>query len=135
LVDTPIWSFAYRRSKRTRREQLIVDELGELIAQQRAWIIGPVRQEVLSGFNESRQFIELRAVLRAFADVAIETIDYELAAELHNRCRRRGIQGSSTDLLLCAMALRRDFEVFTTDRDFAQYRRHVDVKIYRPTVS
>jgi predicted nucleic acid-binding protein len=134
LVDTPIWSYAYRRTKRTRREKTAVDALGDLIAQQQAWLIGPVRQEILCGFNEGRQFVELRAVLRAFTDLEIETTDYELGAELHNLCRRKGVQGSSTDLLLCAMAIRRDASVFTTDDDFTHYKRHTGVKLYTTVV-
>jgi predicted nucleic acid-binding protein len=132
LIDTPIWSYAYRRTLRTRREQSAVDTLGKLIADQQAWLIGPVRQEILCGFNEARQFVELRAVLRAFTDLVIETPDYEFGAELHNLCRHKGVQGSSTDLLLCAMAVRRDASVFTTDNDFSHYKRITGVKLYKP---
>jgi predicted nucleic acid-binding protein len=132
LIDTPVWSYAYRRKERTRREQRVVDELGELIERQQAWLIGPVRQEVLSGFAQPRQFVELRAVLRAFWDVEIATPDYELAAELHNLCRRKGVQGSSTDFLLCAVAIRRDAAVFTTDDDFARYAMHTNVQLHVP---
>ena len=32
-------------------------------------------------------------------------MDYELGAELHNTCRRKGVQGSSTDFLICAMSV------------------------------
>jgi predicted nucleic acid-binding protein len=133
FVDTPIWSYAYRRKKLTRVERLAVDALGNLIARQQAWLIGPVRQEILTGFNEVGQFAEIRAVLRAFADVEIESVDFELGAELHNLCRRRGVQGSSTDFLICAMAVRREASVFTTDGDFTHYARCTGVKLYRAT--
>lgn len=71
-------------------------------------------------------------MLRAFLDLEIETTDYEFGAELHNLCRRKGVQGSSTDLLLCAMAIRRDASVFTTDDDFLNYKRYIGVKLYAP---
>jgi predicted nucleic acid-binding protein len=132
LVDTPIWSYAYRRAKLGPQEHALVITLGGLIAHQEAWLIGPVRQEVLSGFNVPRQFIELRAVLRAFEDLDLATEDYELAAEFHNACQRKGVQGSSTDFVLCAVAVRRDAAVFTTDLDFRQYARHTGVQLYDP---
>jgi predicted nucleic acid-binding protein len=132
LVDTPIWSYAYRRRKRNQQQQRFVDVFGDLIRRQEAWLIGPVRQEVLSGFSETRQFIELRALLRAFVDIELETADFEFAAELHNVCRRKGVQGSSTDLLLCAVALRRDAAVFTSDVDFRHYGRYTGVRLHSP---
>jgi len=57
--------------------------------------------------------------------------DYELAAQFNNACWSRGIQGSNSDFLICAVAAKRDLSVFTTDRDFKAYekvlglRRHV----------
>jgi hypothetical protein len=132
LVDTPIWSYAYRRRARSRREQALVDALGALIERQEVWMVGSVRQELLSGFNQPRQFVEMRAVLRAFPDVETVTEDFELAAEFSNVCRRKGVQGSSTDLLLCAVAARRDASVFTTDADFRHYSRLTCVQLYTP---
>src|SRR5262245_51405008 len=104
LVDTPIWSLAYRRTLRIVDRWTIA--LVDLINQERAVLIGPVRQEVLSGLRESAQFERLRRILRAFPDLPIEEADYEEAAIFYNRCRTRGIQGSSTDFLICAVAAR-----------------------------
>jgi predicted nucleic acid-binding protein len=132
LVDTPIWSYAYRRNKVTSRERQLVIALGGLISRHEAWLVGPVRQEVLTGFNHPRQFTEIRAVLRAFPDVDIETYDFELAAEFHNVCRRKGTQGSSTDFLICAVAVRRDAAVFTNDADFRHYAKWIGVQLYDP---
>jgi predicted nucleic acid-binding protein len=104
--------------------------LSDLIRLQEAWLIGPVRQEVLSGFPDPRQFIELRATLRAFHDVEITTADHEFAAEPHNLCRRRGIQGSPADFLICAIALRHDASIFTTDRDFKRYAKFTGTRLH-----
>lgn len=50
LVDTPVWSLALRRRKPLPpADRRVVDEFHELIAEQRVGIIGPIRQEVLSG--------------------------------------------------------------------------------------
>ncbi|MEA3545424.1 MAG: PIN domain nuclease, partial [Thermodesulfobacteriota bacterium] len=57
LVDTPIWSYALR-SKRAGYEQQ-VREFETLIADQRVLLIGPIRQEVLSGYSEEKKFDKL----------------------------------------------------------------------------
>jgi predicted nucleic acid-binding protein len=101
-----------------------------LIREGRARIIGPIRQELLSGVKTIVQFENLRQHLRGFDDVEMETADFELAAELNNRCRRRGVQGSSTDFLICAVAIRRQFSVLTTDGGFASFARVIPFRLH-----
>jgi hypothetical protein len=60
-------------------------------------MIGPVRQELLSGIKNQVQFQKLRNHLRDFPDLAITNSDYESAAVFFNLCRGKGIQGSNTD--------------------------------------
>ena len=47
--------------------------------------------------------------------------DFERAAEYFNTCRAKGLQGSNTDFLLCAVAERHRFPILTTDDDFTGY--------------
>jgi predicted nucleic acid-binding protein len=54
-----------------------------------------------------------------------------LAARFFSQCRRRGVQGSNTDFLICATAARRKAHVFSTDRDFAAFERMLDVKLHQ----
>jgi len=131
LVDTPVWSFAYRRAKRSHREQQAVEEWSELVRREQAALIGPVRQEVLSSIASAKQCELVRTSLRGFEDLSLLTADYERAAELHNFCRRKGIQGSPTDFLICAVALRYDAPVFTMDRDFNSYAEHAGIRLHR----
>jgi predicted nucleic acid-binding protein len=128
LVDTPIWSLALRRSRQASSPEAV--ELGELVRDGRAAIIGPIRQELLSGIKSRLQFEQLRAHLRGFPDLELTSDDFELAAEFYNRCRARGVQGSNTDFLICAVASRRRQSVFTTDRDFAQFGRLIPVVLH-----
>jgi predicted nucleic acid-binding protein len=93
-------------------------------------MIGPVRQELLSGIKEKAQFELLREHLKAFPDLELETSDYEAAAVAFNRCRERGVQGSNTDFLICAAAARRDFAIFTTDGDFQHYAPVLRLKLH-----
>jgi predicted nucleic acid-binding protein len=56
--------------------------------------------------------------------------DYEEAAQMHNRCRGKGIAGSAIDLLICSLAYRRNWQIFTTDRDFGRYASVLAVKLH-----
>ena len=130
LVDTPVWSFAYRRARRSVREQAIVAELVALIQREEAVLVGAIRQEVLSGINDAKRFEDVRQTLRGFVELSATTADYELAAALNNLCRVNGIQGSSTDYLICAIAIRYDAAIFTTDGDFARYAKLTAIRLH-----
>ena len=81
-------------------------------------MIGPVRQELLSGIRDPAQFRKLRDHLRAFPDLPLATADFEYAAELFNLCRAKGVQGSNTDFLIGAIAVNHQLAILTTDKDF-----------------
>ena len=130
LVDTTVWSVALRRRSRTAAEDALVRELDELVRGGRAVLAGPVRQEVLSGIHDAAHFETVKRHLEPFEDLAIERADWEAAAALSNKCRRRGIQGSHIDFLLCAVSLRHDAPVFTTDLDFTRYHQHLGLRLH-----
>jgi len=132
LVDTPVWSLALRRKPGdlNEREQALIRALAELVREGRVTMMGVVRQELLSGIREEERFRKLRDSLRAFEDAVLEAQDYEEAARMHNACRARGIAGSAIDFLICAVAHRRNWQIFTTDRDFEGYRRVLGNKLY-----
>jgi predicted nucleic acid-binding protein len=130
LVDTSVWSLALRRAKRV--DDTTTHELGELIQEGRVVLMGAVRQELLSGIKVKAQFELLREHLHAFPDLELDEADYEEAAGAFNRCRGRGIQGSNTDFLICAAAARRELAIYTTDRDFQQYAKVLDLELHRP---
>jgi len=132
LVDTPIWSLALRRRVRSENAAT-TSELAALVEDGRVAIIGPIRQELLSGIREHAQFDRLREHLRAFSDIEITGDDYEEAASFYNRCRAKGIQGSNTDFLICAIAVRNDYSIFTTDDDFMNYARVLPIVLHEPT--
>lgn len=128
LVDTSVWSLALRRAKRV--DDRTVKELTELIREGRVIMIGPVRQELLSGIKMKTQFELLREHLQAFPDLDLESADYEGAAAAFNLCRERGIQGSNTDFLICSAALRRELAIYTTDKDFLQYAKVLELELH-----
>ena len=134
LVDTTVWSLALRRRRASPapKHKAAVTELRELVREMRTRMIGPIRQEILSGIPSASQFRKLRDDLRAFPDLPLETDDYEAAAEFYTLCRRRGVQGSHIDFLICAAAKRRDLAIFTLDKDFNRYSKLLAFELHFP---
>ncbi len=130
IVDTCIWSLALRRT--TVVENPYVEELRDLIEEIRVQLIGPIRQELLSGIKSKKQFNTLKLHLEAFADIELESKDYELAAEYFNAARKKGIQGSNTDFLICAISFRRKIPILTTDKDFTNFQSVFPVSLHVP---
>jgi predicted nucleic acid-binding protein len=104
--------------------------LGDLIRDNRARVIGPIRQELLSSIREPAQYARLRNYFRSFPDESLDTTDYEQAAQCSNQCRTRGITGSPVDFLICAVALARKWQILTTDADFKTYAKAIPIKMY-----
>lgn len=131
LVDTCVWSLALRRSPADldAAGRRIVALLGELVTESRVVLIGPVRQEILSGVREKRVFERLREHLSAFEEEPIGTGEYEEAARCANLCRAEGIAGSGVDFLICAIALSRKLAILTTDGDFEKFARVLPITV------
>ena len=129
IVDTCIWSLALRG--KTPRNQKVGAELTSLIQENRAKLIGLIRQEILSGYSDFARYEKLRNKLRAFPNEQAIDVDYESAAEYSNMCRRKGIQGSHTDFLICAVAVRRKLSIFTTDKDFSHFAEHLPIVLHQ----
>lgn len=130
IVDTSVWSLALRRPDGPVSPR--VGQLTELIQRGQVVMVGPVRQELLSGIRQGAQFARLRDRLRAFPDVLTEIADVEEAARMSNTCRAAGVQGSAVDFLICAVAARRRLAILTDDRDFDRYAMHVSVALVGP---
>ena len=117
LIDSSIWSQVLRRKKNIdfeTRKTLI-----NLIEEGRSQIIGPIRQEILSGIKEETQFDKIKDTLAAFENHNIDPIVYEIAAKFNNICRSNGIQGSHTDYLICAVGHYYNMKIYTSDNALA----------------
>lgn len=126
LVDTCVWSKALRYKA---SDKDITNKLNELITNGNLVIIGPIRQELLSGISETAQFNKLKERLSPFEDIPLKSEHFLKAAEFCNICRKKGIQGSSIDFLICAVASLDKFVVFTTDKDFEHYAEYLPIKL------
>lgn len=129
LVDTSVWSLAFRKKRPDSNDKKLIEYLTFLIRKRYTVMIGPIRQEILSGISDENTFRKLKEALKAFPDFEITTDDYEQAAAYYNICRSNGIQGSHTDYLICSVAHNNDFLIFTLDKDFKNYRNYIDIEL------
>lgn len=136
LVDTSVWSLALRRKSGdlNPQEHRLTEHLADLIRHDQVVVIGPIRQELLSGIRSTVTFERLKRRLRDYDDEALTPADYESAAAFGNTCRTAGISGSAIDFLMCAAADRRGLAIFTTDRDFSRYAAAIPVKLHEVNV-
>jgi len=130
VVDTSVWSLAFRRQQPNVSTHVAV--LTELIKQGRVCLTPSIRQELLSGIRDTNQFQLLRLRMRCFPHESLDIEDHELAAEYFNTCMKAGIQGSSTDFLICAFASRRNYQILTTDQDFKNFQKHIPISLLLP---
>ena len=132
LVDTSVWSLALRRKTRSKLsiEQVKqVRALERFIAEAQVALLGVVRQEILSGIKDRNQFLRLRTFLQGFPDVPLGGADYERAAEMSNTCRSHGIAGHAIDFLICSVAENRGWTIYSLDRDFEMYSKHLGLRL------
>ncbi len=133
LVDTSVWSLALRRDPRDlnpEQERVVTEWLG-LVRDGWARLIGPIRQEILSGVRHRPQFAALEGRLSAFPDAPVEAVDYVEAARLFNLCRESGVTGTLVDLLICAVACRAGWSIFSIDNDFKRYAKLLPIRLHR----
>jgi predicted nucleic acid-binding protein len=119
LADTCIWSLFLRRRRATALsadEQIHRKSLADAIQDGQIVMVGPIRQEVLSGIKDLTQFERLRSALAAFPDEPLTTFHYEQAARLFNVCRSRGVECGPTDILICAAAAEMQWGILTCDQ-------------------
>jgi len=133
LIDTSVWSQALRRQSSeslSTAQERVINVLKELIHDSRIAMLGPVRQELLSGVKTQKQFEALQQILSVFSDETLLKGDYEQAAKNFNQCRQGGVKGSNTDFLMCAVSMSRGWPIYSLNKDFLQYQKHLALKLY-----
>jgi predicted nucleic acid-binding protein len=132
LVDTSVWSLAFRRDADSSAPQVAVLRAalggGESIV-----TTGLILQELLQGFTGPRARKELVQRFAALPLLAPDRQDYIDAADLRNLCRRAGVQIGTIDALLAQLCIRYDLALLTTDRDFTLTAKHCALRVWKPS--
>jgi predicted nucleic acid-binding protein len=128
--DTSALSQFLRRSPDTQNDVALKVE--KLIDSNELALFGIVRQELLSGIKLPAHFERIDLTTQALPLFFADDEDHTTAARFVNTCRAKGIQGSPVDFLICAMAVKRKFRIYTTDPDFELYEPIIPIELYRP---
>lgn len=130
LVDTSVWSLAFRRDQastapqvRALRNALEGDEI--------VVTTGLVLQELLQGFTGPRARKDLIERFAALPLVGPDRQDHIDAADLRNACRRAGVQLGTIDALLAQLCIRHELTLLTTDKDFADAASHCRLRLWK----
>jgi predicted nucleic acid-binding protein len=129
FVDTSVWSLALRRDQPAGR-----GEVGVLIrAVERGETLlttGLVLQELLQGFARPKSRSHIVERFSALPLVVPDRDDHIDAAELRNRCRRKGVQIGTIDALLAQLCIRHGLTMLTADQDFTLLAEHSRLKVW-----
>jgi predicted nucleic acid-binding protein len=129
LIDTNIWSTFFRRNK--PEDQKLRANLEMLMQENRISMIGPIRQEILTGIRDYNKYLILKDYLQAFEDEPVTTEDYEYAAKIANECMKNGIAISAIDAIIVAVIVLHGFEIYSNDHDFIRYKLIVQFLQYQ----
>ena len=131
LVDTSVWSLAFRRDADSNAPQVVALRTA-LGGADTVVTTGLVLQELLQGFTGPRAHREIVARFAALALVIPDRDDHIGAADLRNRCRRAGVQVGTIDALLARLCIRHELQLLTTDHDFTLAARHCPLQVWKP---
>ena len=132
LVDTSVWSLAFRRDAPADGPE--VKALREALEGTEVVVTtGLVLQELLQGFSGPKAASAIVERFSALALVQPEREDYIAAAEVRNTCRRAGIQIGTVDALIAQLCIGNDLTLLTTDRDFTHAAKHCKLKVWSPS--
>ena len=131
LVDTSIWSVAFRRRKAGEEFSKEVESLKSLLkSNHNIGVPGAVLQELLSGLREESQFERLSRLMDGFPLILATEEDHIRAAKISNICRKNGVAAKTVDCLLAAMAIERNAQLFTSDKDFGYIAEHTSLELF-----
>jgi predicted nucleic acid-binding protein len=127
FVDTSVWSLAFRRDAPSEAPE--VEALVRAIGSGEPILTtGLVLQELLQGFSGPKARSQ---ILERFAEIPLlrpERDDHIAAAELRNRCRRKGIQIGTVDALLAQLCIRHELTMLSADADFKRVARASELR-------
>ena len=131
LVDTSVWSLAFRRDLPSRAPE--VEELSRIVEiGEQIFTTGLILQELLQGFAGPRARQQIIDRLSAMPLILPDRHDHIEAAELRNVCRRGGIQIRTIDALLAQLCIRHDLTMLAADHDFQSIARKCPLKLWKP---
>ena len=132
LVDTSVWSLAFRRDAEGAEPE--VQALNDaLLGAHVVVTTGLVLQELLQGFSGPKAGAQIIERFAALPLLQPDREDHVAAAELRNTCRRAGVQVGTVDAVLAQLCIRHELVLLTTDKGFTLAAKHCPLRVWSPT--
>ena len=129
FVDTTVWSLALRRDVVVEAPE--VRMLKEALTEGSQIVTtGLVLQELLQGFTVPKAKADIIDRFAAIPLIAPDRADHIAAAELRNTCRRAGVQVGTVDAILAQLCIRHKLSLLSTDNDFRNMARYIELKVW-----
>lgn len=132
LVDTSVWSLAFRRDAQSHAPQVEVLR-SALGGGEPVVTTGLILQELLQGFLGPRARSDIVNRFAALPLIVPERMDYIDAADLRNSCRRSGVQLGTIDALLAQLSIRHKMLLLTADNDFTLAAAYCALRVWTPS--
>lgn len=130
FVDTSVWSLAFRRDAPVEGPE-VAFLARALESGDQVFTTGLILQELLQGFAGPRARDLLLKRFSALPLLVPDRDDHVHAADLRNRCRRKGVQIGTMDALLAYLCIRHDLLMLSTDADFGRVARDHPLRLWR----
>lgn len=115
IVDTCVWIEFFRKPE----SDLTVYLKGQL-RERRVTMVGMVLAEILQGIKVQKEARLVKESLKKLPYLEMTRDIWEKAGEISASLRRKGITIPLSDLIISALAISVDYEVFTIDPHFEQ---------------
>ena len=130
LVDTSVWSLAFRRGQPQTSPQ-VTERYDALAGEEIVVTTVIVLQELLQRFSGARARDDIIERFAALPLISPDRQDHIDAAMLRNACRRAGVQLGTVDALLTQLCIRHDLTLLATDNDFVHAAAHCPLKVWK----
>jgi len=132
IVDTSVWSLAFRRRSWPNDEMPGVIKLLQKLTREKEHlgVPGVVLQELLSGVKDPAQGERIKTLMEGYPLLLASKEHHIEAANISNVCRRSGISAATIDCLIAAQCIMLDGLLLTLDDDFKRISRCCGLRLY-----
>jgi hypothetical protein len=132
VVDTSVWSLAFRRRSWPRGVTPGIIKLLQKLTRekQRVVVPGVVLQELLSGVKDPAQGERIKELMEGYPLILGTKEQHVEAANISNVCRKAGVPAATVDCLIAAQCILLNGVLLTLDDDFKRISGCCGLRIY-----
>lgn len=122
LADTSVWIEFFKQHSKTG------DELENLIKEQVVWTCGIVLFELIKGVKSETEKNTILATSLSLEYIEMYPLLWQKAGEIFASLKKKGGNLPISDILIAALAIEHDLQIFTLDKHF---ERIPGVRVYK----